>query len=297
MSLQVHAHSAGHAIPDFKTLQNQLTLLLSGYVAFSSDVCVCVRACRCMSTALATHPSTGRSPGTDAAGGIRHQQTLAVLFRSGRVPCTATGKQQLRSNSSCAGRPLLGSSCPLLKSSNSSSRRLLDSSNSSTSGPLLGGSSPVGSFTRFSARSCKQGVELDCWREGQALPTSAASELVVERCPCQFSKPLMLAERMLTLSVHYVWAWGAKVTDIPASCGFLVHLHALVNQRDHFMPEGLEQHHLVPAQWVLPEAGSARVLAQDSTAIAGHLHDFQYCTKLRKDYANMHPGKAKLSIC
>lgn len=170
--------------------------------------------------------------------------------------------------------------------------------NSSCAGEsLLNSSSPAWNFVRYSARSCKKGVEFECWRDGQALPTATGLDLVLEKCPCQYHKPLLVADRVLTLSVHYVWAWGAKIASVPTSCGFLVHLHALVNQRGHFMPEGLEQHHLVPAQWVLPEFGSARVLAQDSTGIAAHLHDFQYCAKLRKDYASLHPGKAKLSIC
>jgi hypothetical protein len=270
---QVHEHSTGHTPFYWQKPRNQLTLL----AAF----------------------------GTNLWLSFFDLDEYLVLPQGGTLD-----------NSSCAGRPLLGSSISnssgrhLLDTvsspmqgdgSSSSRRRMLDNSNtsssSSSSSPLLGGSSPVGSFAQYSARSCEQGVELDCWREGVALPTAAVSELVIERCPCQFPKPLVSAERVLTLSVHYVWAWGAKVTDIPPSCGFLLHLHALVNERSHMMPEGLEPHHLVSAHWRLPEAGSAQLFTNDSTAIAAHLHDPQYCAELRKDFAKRYPGTAKLSMC
>jgi hypothetical protein len=230
----------------------------------------------------------------DPVGSIWHQP-VAVVFDLDEYLVLPQGGTL--ANSSCSGRPLLGSrrfGSLDVNSSSGDSGPLSDgsnSSNSSSSSPLLGGASPVGSFARYSARSCRQGVELDCWREGHALPTAAALELVLERRPYQFPKPLVHADRTLTLSVHYVWAWGAKVTDIPPSCGFLLHLHALVNQRSHFMLEGLEP------QWRLPQAGSAQVVSNDSATITAQLHVMRYCADLRKEFEKRHPGAAKLSMC
>lgn len=162
--------------------------------------------------------------------------------------------------------------------------------------PLLDIAFPAFSFVRYSVRSCNKHTDLACWVEGQALPTATGLDLSLEKCPCQFHKPLVEAERTLTVSVHYVWAWGAKIRDVPESCGFLMHLHALVHRRNHFMPPGLEKDHLVHAKWVLPEAGSGQIMVAGSADIGVHLHNFTYCGELRKAAAKKH-GKAKFSVC
>jgi hypothetical protein len=162
--------------------------------------------------------------------------------------------------------------------------------------PLLDPKFPAFSFARYSVRSCSKDIDWDCWLDGQALATSSNLNLVLEKCPCQFHKPLVDADKTLTLSVHYVWAWGAKVQDIPQSCGFLMHLHALVHRRSHFMPPGLEKDHLVHAQWLLPKSGSGQVMLAGSSDIAAHLHNATYCGALRKAAAGK-SGQAKFSMC
>jgi hypothetical protein len=186
------------------------------------------------------------------------------------------------------------------------------SSSSSCMGrPLLGEDSsvPALSFARYSVRSCSdKRTDLQCWlQDGQALPTaSKPMGLLIEKCPCQFHKPLVEADKTLTLSVHYVWAWGAKVVDVPQRCGFLMHLHALVQRRGHFMPPGVEQDHLLRAQWVLPESGgSGRVFVAGSSSssdddddISRHLHSAAHCGELRKARLSDRPGqRAKFSMC
>lgn len=178
--------------------------------------------------------------------------------------------------------------------------------NSSCMGrPLLDPKAPAFSFARYSVRSCsKQTTDWQCWlQDGQALATATEPvDLLIEKCPCQFHKPLVEAERTLSLSVHYVWAWGVKVVDVPQRCGFLMHLHALVQRRGHFMPPGVEADHLLRAHWVLPASGgSGRVFVAGSSDddIARHLHNATYCGELRKAAAGVgRPGqRAKFSVC
>jgi hypothetical protein len=85
--------------------------------------------------------------------------------------------------------------------------------------------------------------------------------------------------------------------DVPESCGFLMHLHALVNRRGHFMPQGVEADHLVRGKWVLSQAGgSGQVLFAGSSDVAAHLQNVTYCDALRKAAAKV-PGKAVFSAC
>lgn len=168
--------------------------------------------------------------------------------------------------------------------------------------PLLDDKSPAWSFARHSTRSCldnkaPNSVDLVCWKDGQALPVSTDIGLELERCPCRFHKPLLRPERVLTMSVHYVWAFGKKIADVPQSCGFLVHLHALIKNRGHFMPAGLKAEFLVRAQWVLPEFGSGQVVMEPAGQqnIGAHLHNFIHCEQLRKA-AGEREGKM-FSLC
>lgn len=161
--------------------------------------------------------------------------------------------------------------------------------------PLLDPKIPAFSFSRYSVRSCSKDTDLECWVDGQALATASGLDLVFEKCPCQFNKPVVEADRILSLSVHYVWAWGARTQDVPESCGFLMHLHALVNKRGHFMPQGVEADHLVRVKWVLPQVGSGQVLSGGSD-VAAHLQNVTYCDALRKAAAKL-PGQAVFSAC
>lgn len=142
--------------------------------------------------------------------------------------------------------------------------------------------SPAIAFSRFSVRSCADRVDLACWREGQALPSASGLALQMERCPCQFHKPLVQPDRLLTMSVHYVWAWGATVFDVPPSCGFLVHLHALVNARGHFNPKHIAPEHMLQAEWQLPAAGSGQIFVSGTSNVADLLYNATHCGELRK---------------
>jgi hypothetical protein len=156
--------------------------------------------------------------------------------------------------------------------------------------PLLQAGQPAASFARYSARSCVAApVDLQCWLGGAPLPTTSGVELLMERCPCQFHKPLLRPQDVLTMSVHFVWpaGRGKRVADVPHGCGFLLHLHALVHQREHFMPQGLAADHIGAATWVLPlQGGSARIALPTGGNATAWLHDTGRCATLRKAAAS-----------
>lgn len=116
---------------------------------------------------------------------------------------------------------------------------------------------------------------------GQALPLSTGLDVVLERCPCQFHKPLVIAEKVLTITVHFVWAWGAKIMDVPRHCGCVLHLHALVQKRDHFMPLGLPDEHKVGGTWVLTEQGSGLLQGGGGRSIVNDFYNSTLCAGLR----------------
>ena len=68
-------------------------------------------------------------------------------------------------------------------------------------------------------------MEKDCWVDGQALLLTSGLKVVLEDCHCQFHKPLVQADRVLTLSGHFVcaWGWWMSPTSAASSC-ICVHL-------------------------------------------------------------------------
>lgn len=164
-------------------------------------------------------------------------------------------------------------------------------------GKLLLEGAPAMSFPRHSARSCKQRPELDCWKDGKALPETTGLDIVLERCPCQFHKPLVRPERVVTLSVHFVWAWGAKIPVVPSQCGFLLHLHALVHERRHLMPHHMPNHHFVAGTWVLPkEQGSGLLLHHDGQNMVDDFYNTTFCSNVRK-LSQQQPRRHIISAC
>ena len=113
------------------------------------------------------------------------------------------------------------------------------------------------------------------------MPTSSGLQLVLEKCPCRFHKQILQPDRVVTMSVHFIWAGGAKTPVAPTSCGFLVHLHALVANRDHFMPKALEKGRAVTARWVLNGTSSGQVLMPGGGSVVAHLRNSTECDKQR----------------
>lgn len=165
--------------------------------------------------------------------------------------------------------------------------------------PLLG-TAPAIRLLRYPARSCSRHVESDCWRDGYPLPNTTGLHILLERCPCQFHKPIVQVEQTLTLSVHFVWpkpGYQGADSDLPQHCGFLLHLHALVHDRSHFMPHKLPDHQLVAGTWVLPkEQGSGLLWHRDGHNMVEDLHNSTSCSNLRK-LARPQAGDQVLSVC
>lgn len=97
------------------------------------------------------------------------------------------------------------------------------------------------------------------------------------------------------MSVHYAWAYGGKIVELSQSCAILLHLHALVQQRGHFMPPGVNSSSLVRALWTLPAAGSGLVTTPGSAGIASNLWNATHCVDLRKAAGSQEADK--FSLC
>ena len=104
-------------------------------------------------------------------------------------------------------------------------------------------------FIRYQARSCINatagGGDMECWQQGYLPASSDVNlQLLHDVCPMSMGhgKHIIVPDMVDTISVHFAWAEGFNTNAmVNATCGYLLHFYALLNDRRSPVTAGLKR--------------------------------------------------------
>jgi len=125
--------------------------------------------------------------------------------------------------------------------------------------PLLQAGASAWNLVRFQAKTCDHETDLQCWKEGLALPVMANANLYMDMCAMGrwHGKIIVESDLVLNVNVHtpsVAPTATSNITHVSPDCAFIIHLFSLAQFRRKIVWLKILSYYPM-SQWQLPVNG------------------------------------------